>query len=168
MSLMVFALVVVALQTQTAAATALPNGSPFTNATGISWRPSQAAQCTCGSITFAADPSLDPASWRQCAALYSHWTSENGTFGVANADGHFSYRPLVGQTDCALAIAPLASTVGPYLIGSKDIEAILQRSLRDFSYGSLLAVNGTVECDVASGGRAPMSWRISKPPPVVK
>ncbi|KAM4063520.1 putative necrosis-inducing factor domain-containing protein [Hirsutella rhossiliensis] len=152
-----------ALEPQVVVAAALAYGSPFTNATGISWRPSQAAQRTCGPITFAADPNLDPANWRQCAALYSHWTSENGTFGVANADHGPSYRPIVGQTDCALAVAPLASTTGPYLVGSKDIEAILQRSLRDFSYGSLLAVNGTVDCDVASGGRAPMSWKISKP-----
>lgn len=147
---------------QLVAAAAVALGAPFTNATGISWRPSQAAQHNCGRIAIASDPGLEAASWRQCAALYSHWTSENGTFGVDNAGDSPAFRSLVAQTDCVLSIAPLASTTGPYLIGSKDVEAILQRSLADFSSGSMLAVNGTVECDIASGGRAPMSWRICK------
>lgn len=151
----------VAVVAAVAAAGALAHGSsPFANATGVSWRPSPAGQYTCGPIRLAPAPALDAADWRQCAALYSQWVAENGTFGVANADARPAYLPLLRQTDCALAVAPLALTAGPFLVGSRDIEAMLQRSLNEYSSGTLLAVHGTVECDVATGGRAPLSWRI--------
>ncbi|PHH73480.1 hypothetical protein CDD80_3809 [Ophiocordyceps camponoti-rufipedis] len=142
-------------------AVSLSGLAPFNNITGVSWSTSQAALSTCDPATFAYDLSLDAADWRQCAALHSEWTTEKGFFRVARPDGR-AYLPIVGETDCSLAVEPLSPLLGPYIIGNKDIENILFKSLHDFSRGTLLAVNGTVKCDTGNGERAPLAWKISK------
>ncbi|PHH86810.1 hypothetical protein CDD83_9724 [Cordyceps sp. RAO-2017] len=148
---------------------------PFTNATGVSWRPSPVGQRTCGQATFADDTTLVPANWRRCSALYSEWAAENGSFHVvkaaaprvatplaASAAGS-TFVPILGETDCALAVEIADASLGPLVIGSQDLEALLFNSLKDYSRGTLLAVTGTLECDLASGGgHAPLSWKISK------
>lgn len=144
-----------------AVAVAAAGRIPFTNATGISWTPSATEQSTCDQATFAFDESLDPADWRECAALYSAWGAENGTFRVVDVDGK-AYVPVIQQKDCTLAVEPMDAGNGTYRIGDKDVREMLDNSLKNFSHGTLLAVRGVVKCDVDGGGRAGLAWQISK------
>ncbi|RCI16840.1 hypothetical protein L249_3036 [Ophiocordyceps polyrhachis-furcata BCC 54312] len=139
------------------------SGAPFKNITGVSWRSSQAGLSTCDSATFAYDLSLDAADWRQCAALHSEWTTEKGFFRVSRP-GRSVYVPILSGTGCSLAVEPHNPLFGPYIIGNQDIEHILFHSLREFSRGTLLAVNGNLSCDASGTGvRVPLAWKISKP-----
>ncbi|KJZ68884.1 hypothetical protein HIM_11728 [Hirsutella minnesotensis 3608] len=137
-------------------------GYPFTNATGVVWKPAPAGQGTCGDMTIDASPGLEPADWRQCASLFSSWAEQKGAFSVARPSPN-TFLPLVGQRACALSVEPADPTLGPYIIGSNDVEALFKSSLKDHSAGTLLAVNGTIQCDLVSGGRAPLVWKIAKP-----
>ncbi|POR33835.1 Uncharacterized protein TPAR_05966 [Tolypocladium paradoxum] len=134
---------------------------PFTDARGVSWTPSATHQSTCDQATFAFDSRLDPADWRQCVALASAWGAEKGTFRVAQGDDK-TYRPILHQSDCTLAVEPMDAGKRSYTIGDEDVKKILDNSLKNFSHGTLLAVGGVVKCDVDSGGRAGLAWRISK------
>ncbi|PNY19957.1 Uncharacterized protein TCAP_07431 [Tolypocladium capitatum] len=154
-------LAVLLLVNLAAAVVAAGHHPPFANVTGVSWTPSPTARSTCDQATFAFDASLEPADWRQCAALYSAWTAENGTFCVTKADCK-AYLLVAQHTGCALAVEPMDARKGPYTIGDKDVEALLYNSLSNFSHGTLLAVRGVIKCDVASGGRAGLAWQISK------
>lgn len=127
-----------------------PLAAPLSlNGTSILWKPSATPQSTCCPATFGFDEGLEPADWRECAALYSSRMAENGTFSLARAD---AYVPVVEATDCTLAVKPLDAAMGPYTIGSKDVELLLDRSLRGYSHGTGLAV----------GGKAGLLWKISK------
>ncbi|PFH59827.1 hypothetical protein XA68_11845 [Ophiocordyceps unilateralis] len=151
----------VLLASPLAQAVSVSSLAPFNNITGVSWSTSPATLSTCDPAAFSYDLSLDAADWRQCAALHSQWTTEKGYFRVARPD-RGAYVPILSETDCSLAVEPLGPLYGPYIIGNKDIEDILFKSLHDFSRGTLLAVNGTVSCDAGNGGRAPLAWKISK------
>ncbi|RDA90841.1 hypothetical protein CP533_1532 [Ophiocordyceps camponoti-saundersi (nom. inval.)] len=149
-------------------AATFPRLAPFKNITGVSWSSLQAGLSTCDPATFAYDLSLDAADWRECAALHSEWTTEKGFFRVSKPDRGI-YVPILSETGCSLAVEPHNPLFGPYIIGNQDVENILFHSLRDFSRGTLLAVNGNVSCDATGTGvRVPLAWKISKPagPPV--
>ncbi|ODA80880.1 hypothetical protein RJ55_03840 [Drechmeria coniospora] len=153
------------------AVTASPGHPPLANSTGVVWIPSTTDQSTCDPATFvppAPDerPRLEPADWRECAALHSQWVAANGTLRVvvphpvschANA-----FVPLVQARDCVLAVKPLDAAKAPFTVGDADVATLLYTSLLQFSSGTLLAVGGVVNCEDASGERAALSWRIAK------
>ncbi|PHH80395.1 hypothetical protein CDD82_1761 [Ophiocordyceps australis] len=134
---------------------------PFANATSLWWEPSTDAATTCDEASYADDPKLDAANWRQCAALYSSLAGQNGSFHLSHGNNGAAV-PLLSQRDCILSVLPLDADKGPYTIGMRDAEAMLGNSLRNYSRGTLLSVKGLVKCDVAGGGRAGLSWQISK------
>ncbi|PHH59127.1 hypothetical protein CDD81_3703 [Ophiocordyceps australis] len=125
------------------------------------WEPSIDGTMTCDPPSYAEDLDLEPANWRQCASLYSSLAGQNGTFHISNSPNATAI-PLLSHTDCILSVLPLDTDKGPYTIGSRDVETILGDGLRNFSRGTLLSVKGVVKCDVAGGGRAGLSWQISK------
>ncbi|QUC21028.1 uncharacterized protein UV8b_05269 [Ustilaginoidea virens] len=131
------------------------------NSTGISWHPTSDTQSTCDASTFAESPNIDPANWRECASLYSSWTSENGTFNLSNVNGT-GFTPILQTTDCTLGVKPADPSKGPFTIGDKDIKTLLGTSLRQFSEGTELRVTGVVKCAAASGAKGDVIWRISK------
>lgn len=133
---------------------------PFSHTAGVTWRPAAAAKSTCSFATFAFDATIPPADWRQCAALYSSWTGEKGSFRLA-ASNDEAFVPVIQMTDCTLGMEPVLADLGPYTVGSKDVEALLGLSLRNYSSGTLLAAGGIIKCDAAAGGRADLRWRIS-------
>ncbi|RDA86900.1 hypothetical protein CP532_1875 [Ophiocordyceps camponoti-leonardi (nom. inval.)] len=144
-------------------AAAISGLAPFKNITGVSWSSMQSGLSTCDSATFAYDLTFDAADWRQCAALHSEWTTEKGFFRVSRPDRGV-YVPILSGTGCSLSVEPQDPLFGPYIIGNQDIENILFHSLRDFSRGTLLSVNGNVSCDATGTGvRVPLAWKISKP-----
>lgn len=132
-----------------------------TNSTGISWHPAGNTQSTCDPSTFAESPTIDPADWRECASLYSSWTSENGTFRVANVDAN-GFTPILQTTDCTIGVKPANPSQGPFTIGDRDIKTLLDVSLRQYSEGTDLRVTGTVKCTAAVGSKGDVIWRISK------
>ncbi|KAG6026567.1 hypothetical protein E4U41_001233 [Claviceps citrina] len=131
------------------------------NSTGISWHPSGDTQSTCGASTFTESASLAPANWRECASLYSSWTSHNGTFDLRNIDAA-GFTPILRTKDCAIGVQPADASKGPFTIGDKDLKMLLHTSLRQFSEGTNLRVAGTVKCAAAKGTKAVMRWQISK------
>ncbi|KZZ98549.1 hypothetical protein AAL_03067 [Moelleriella libera RCEF 2490] len=140
----------------------LPASGFIPNSPGFLWHPSDNTQTTCDQSTFAESTDLAPASWKQCAGLYSSWTSQNGTFDLtsANATG---YMPILQTRDCALSVKPADPSKGPFTLGDGDVKTLLDTSLRQFSEGSDLRVMGMVKCAAAGGDRDEIDWRISKP-----
>lgn len=140
---------------------AVPVASVIANSTGISWHPSGDTQSTCGPSTFAESPDIAPANWRECASLYSSWTSTNGTFSLGDVDAN-GFTPILQTTDCTLGVKPANPSQGPFIIGDKDVKTLLDTSLRQFSEGTDLRVTGIVKCAAASGTQGDVNWRISK------
>jgi hypothetical protein len=140
---------------------AMPASSFLPNSTGITWHPAHDTQSTCGPSTFSESPNIYPADWRECASLYSSWTSTNGTFSLVNVDAN-GFTPILHTTDCTLGVKPTNSSQGPFTIGDKDIKTLLFTSLRHFSAGTDLGVTGTVKCAAATGSQSDVNWRISK------
>ncbi|EFY85428.1 hypothetical protein MAC_08560 [Metarhizium acridum CQMa 102] len=131
------------------------------NSTGISWHPANHTQSTCDPSTFDEPANTDPADWRECASLYSSWTSENGTFrlGDLNATG---FTPILQTRDCTLGVKPADPCLGPFTIGDRDIKTLLETSLKEYSEGTDLRVAGNVKCATAIGSKGDVNWRISK------
>ncbi|KAK2593273.1 hypothetical protein QQS21_009038 [Conoideocrella luteorostrata] len=140
---------------------ALPANPVRLNSTGISWHPSGDTQSTCDPSTFVESPSAQPANWRECASLYSSWTSQNGTFKLGNVDAN-GFTPILQTTDCTLGVKPADPSQGPFTIGDKDIKTLLDTSLRQFSEGTDLRVMGIVKCAAASGTKGDVNWQISR------
>ncbi|PWI67766.1 hypothetical protein PCL_02687 [Purpureocillium lilacinum] len=157
-------------------------GSPIANTTGLSWTPAADHQTTCERpATFAADPSLEPANWRECAALYSSWATENGTFrllperqqaekklsgrdgdGVGSEYDADSFLVLLRETDCVLAVRPMDPAKAPFTVGDRDVNMLLEESLKNYSHGTELAVSGVVKCADAGGEKAGLMWQLAK------
>ena len=131
------------------------------NSTGISWHPSGNTQFTCDPSSFAESPTIDPANWRECASLYSSWTSTNGTFHLGDVDAN-GFTAILQTTDCTIAVKPADPSKGPFTIGDGDIKALLDTSLKQFSEGTNLRVTGIVKCAAATGSKADVIWQISK------
>ncbi|KAL3962843.1 hypothetical protein ACCO45_004366 [Purpureocillium lilacinum] len=151
-------------------------GSPIANTTGLSWTPAADHQTTCERpATFAADPSLEPANWRECAALYSSWATENGTFrllperqqaekksnsggdgddGVGSEYDADGFLVLLRETDCVLAVRPMDPAKAPFTVGDRDVNMLLEESLKNYSRGTELAVSGVVKCADAGGEKS--------------
>ncbi|OAA51537.1 hypothetical protein NOR_00130 [Metarhizium rileyi] len=140
---------------------ASPVVAPMANSTGISWHPAGYTQSTCEPSTFSASPNTDAANWRECASLYSSWTSTNGTFSLGNVDDS-GFTPILHTTDCTLGVKPANPSQGPFTIGDRDIKTLLDTSLRQFSEGTDLRVTGIVRCASAMGRKGDVNWRISK------
>ncbi|KAG5972036.1 hypothetical protein E4U55_000944 [Claviceps digitariae] len=140
---------------------ALPAASVAVNLTGLSWHPSRHSQSTCGTSTFIESTNLEPADWRECASLYSAWTSQLGTFDLRNVDAA-GFTPILRTTDCTLGVQPADASKGSFTIGDQDLKMLLNTSLRQFSEGTDLRVTGIVKCAAASGTKADVKWRISK------
>ncbi|KHN95906.1 uncharacterized protein MAM_06268 [Metarhizium album ARSEF 1941] len=132
---------------------------PVANSTGISWHPAGHTQSTCDPSTFDESSSKNPADWRECASLYSSWTTQNGTFKLAGVDG---FTPILQTTDCTLAVKPANSSMEPFTIGDRDVKALLETSLRRFSAGTDLGVGGVIKCASATCSKGDVNWRISK------
>ncbi|UNI18009.1 hypothetical protein JDV02_004310 [Purpureocillium takamizusanense] len=160
-------------------------GSPIINTSSLSWTPAADHQTTCESpATFASDPTLEPANWRECAALYSSWAVENGTFrlfperrqtekeeqssgsggdgGGGNGENIDGFVVLLHETDCVLAVRPMDPAKAPFVVGDRDINMLLEESLKKFSRGTELAVSGVVKCADAGGEKAGLMWQLSK------
>ncbi|KAG5924698.1 hypothetical protein E4U61_007373 [Claviceps capensis] len=152
---------VVALISSTSLSWALPAVHVVVNATGISWRPSDDTQSTCGTSTFIESTNLDPANWRECASLYSSWMSQNGTFYLRNVDST-GFTPILRTKDCALGVQPADASKRSFNIGDQDLKMLLATSLQQFSEGTNLRVSGTVKCAAAKGTKALVKWQISK------
>lgn len=128
---------------------------------GINWQPSDDTQSTCDQSTFAEAPNADAANWRECAALYSSWSTANGTFIVSKEAGD-EFAPVLKVQDCTLAVQVSDPSRVPYVIGDKDIKTLLQTSLKQFSEGTELSVVGNLNCAAAGGTKSAVNWRISK------
>ncbi|KAG5990951.1 hypothetical protein E4U54_004001 [Claviceps lovelessii] len=152
---------VVAILSSATLSWALPAASVAVNSTGISWHPSDDTQSTCGTSTFTESTNLDPADWRECASLYSSWTSQNGTFDLMNVDAA-GFTPILRTKDCTLGVQPADASKGSFTIGDRDLKMLMNTSLRQFSEGTNLRVTGIVKCSAASGTTADVKWRISK------
>lgn len=131
------------------------------NSTGISWHPANHTQSTCDPSTFSESTNTDPANWRECASLYSSWTSENGTFRLGDLDA-IGFTPILQTTNCMLGVKPADPCLGPFTIGDRDIKKLLETSLKEFSKGTDLGVTGNVKCATAVGSKGDVNWRISK------
>ncbi|KAG6010204.1 hypothetical protein E4U21_007681 [Claviceps maximensis] len=140
---------------------ALPTASVVVKSAGISWHPSGDTQSTCGTSTFIESTILDPADWRECASLYSSWTSQNGTFLLRNVDAT-GFTPILRTKGCTLGVQPADASKGSFTIGDEDLKMLLDTSLRRFSEGTDLRVTGIVKCAAASGTKADVKWQISK------
>lgn len=133
------------------------------------WTPSPSSLQTCTSATFTTLNTLPPASWRDCAALYSSWASINGSFTIypssttnndtsdtTNNHDTTSFIPILKADACTLAVKP--GTVS-YFVGDEDVGAILKEVLVGFSSGGLVAAKGGVVCD-AVGGEGELEWQL--------
>ncbi|KAJ6438840.1 necrosis-inducing factor domain-containing protein [Purpureocillium lavendulum] len=156
--------------------------TPVVNTSSLSWTPAPDHQTTCESpATFASDPSLEPADWRECAAMYSSWAAENGTFRllpgkklggtggendetVAAQEGGDNGGPVVllRETDCVLAVRPMDPTKAPFTVGDRDVYMLLGESLKKFSHGTEVAVSGVVKCADVGGEKAGLMWQLAK------
>lgn len=135
---------------------------PFTNNTAVAWTPSSSdkSQSTCGTSSFALDSNITPADWRHCVALSSEWTGDHGVFVVKEKAGD-AFVPVLISGECTLAVRGVDAGNGrKYHVGDADIGKILDKSLKDYSEGTDLAVHGEVKCDVEDGERAGLQWRI--------
>ncbi|KAL7941386.1 hypothetical protein V8C42DRAFT_179433 [Trichoderma barbatum] len=131
----------------------------FHNSTDITWNPSPADQTTCDPSSFSQAPIDDAADWRFCAALSSAWATENGTFRIHDVSGS-AFIPVVQSEGCVLGVKALEQGQGPYTMGDQDVKAILRIALEYYSEGTDLAVEGSLKCNVADGGRADLHWQI--------
>jgi hypothetical protein len=123
---------------------------PFT------WTPSPSSLQTCSSATFSPLTTLPPASWRDCAALYSSWAGVNGSFTIYPADDneYGNFITILKADACTLAVKPGAAE---YFVGDADVDAILKEVLNGFSSGTLVAAKGAVVCDTVRGA-GEMEW----------
>ncbi|KAL7785936.1 hypothetical protein V8C37DRAFT_310950 [Trichoderma ceciliae] len=129
------------------------------NSTGITWTPAPSDQSTCDPSSFSQAPISDAANWRFCAALSSSWASENGTFRIQDLSGT-AFIPVLKSQGCVLGVKASEQGQGPYIMGDKDVKAILRIALQNYSEGTDLSVEGSVKCNVAAGGRAGLHWQI--------
>ncbi|KAG5916209.1 hypothetical protein E4U42_007770 [Claviceps africana] len=155
-----FPWVVAAIFSSATLSWALPS-VPVVYPTGISWHPSDETQSTCDTPTFIESKDLDPADWRECASLYSSWTSQNGTFDLRDVDAA-GFTPILRTKDCTLGVQPADASTGSFTIGDMDLKMLLNTSLRQYSEGTDLRVMGIVKCAAGSGSKADVKWRISK------
>ncbi|KAL7931529.1 hypothetical protein V8C35DRAFT_111885 [Trichoderma chlorosporum] len=131
----------------------------FQNSSDVTWNPSPSDQTTCGPSSFSQASIADAADWRFCAALSSAWASENGTFHILDVSGS-SFIPVLKSEGCVLGVKASEQGQGPYMIGDQDVKAILRIALEDYSEGTELSVEGSVNCNVADGGRSDLLWQI--------
>lgn len=143
------------------AAAAVVSAAPgrYQNSTAITWNPAPSDQTTCDPSSFAQAPINEAANWRFCAALASSWASENGTFSIHDVSGT-TFLPVLESEGCVLGVKASAQGQGPYTMGDQDIKTILLIALQDYSEGTDLSVKGSLNCNVAAGGRAGLQWQI--------
>ncbi|KAJ4855692.1 putative necrosis-inducing factor [Trichoderma breve] len=144
----------------TAAAVVAAAPAEFQNSTDVTWTPSPSDQTTCDPSSFSQAPIAGAADWRYCAALSSAWANENGTFSIHDVSGS-AFIPVLKTEGCVLGVKASEQGQGPYTIGDQDVKAILRIALEDYSEGTDLSVEGSVKCNVASGGRSDLQWQIA-------
>ncbi|KAL5085802.1 hypothetical protein Trisim1_009873 [Trichoderma cf. simile WF8] len=132
----------------------------FQNSTDVTWTPSPSDQTTCDPSSFAQAPIAAAADWRYCAALSSAWANQNGTFSIHDVSGS-AFIPVLKSEGCVLGVKASEQGQGPYTIGDQDVKNILRIALENYSEGTDLSVEGSVKCNVASGGRSDLQWQIA-------
>ncbi|RFU81255.1 hypothetical protein TARUN_910 [Trichoderma arundinaceum] len=150
-------LAIIASLAVAAVVTAAPSG--VQNGTGVTWNPAPSDQTTCDPSSFSQASMNDAADWRYCAALSSAWSSSNGTFRIQDVSGS-AFIPVLKSEGCVLGVKASEQGQGPYTMGDQDVKAILRIALQNYSDGTDLSVEGSVNCNVAAGGRAGLNWQI--------
>ncbi|KAH0489726.1 hypothetical protein TgHK011_010143 [Trichoderma gracile] len=138
---------------------AAPQKFQISNSTDVTWNPAPSDQTTCEPSSFSQAPIPNAADWRVCAALLSAWASENGTFSIRDASGG-AWIPVLKSEGCTLGVKASQQGQGPYIVGDEDVKDIFNIALEYYSEGTDLSVEGSVNCDVADGGRAGLNWQI--------
>ncbi|KAK5996466.1 hypothetical protein PT974_01800 [Cladobotryum mycophilum] len=140
--------------------TAAPTVAPTAdNGSAYSWTPAPSDQTTCDASSFNQAPSGAAADWRHCAALFSSWANQNGTFSIHDDSGD-ALIPILQSKGCVLGVKALIGGQGSYTVGDQDIKTILRTALQNYSEGTDLEVQGDVNCAVAAGGKAGLHWQI--------
>lgn len=177
-----FSLAATAIAAIVSLTTATPIVSPTATSVSIStttptpaftWSPANATKSFCKPPTFSQAPDLAPANWRDCAALFSGWADENGTFAITTTPV-----PILRSGTCTLAVAGMKENEveekveggsGYYVVGDDDVRGILDGALKNYSQGTNLAARGSVECQWAGAGKkasasrglAGLVWQVS-------
>lgn len=68
--------------------------------------------------------------------------------------------PILRYGDCVLAFKPEQGGRGVFSVGDRDIDIIMDVSLKNLSDGTELAAQGTVKCDTAHHGKAGLRWQM--------
>ncbi|KPM43253.1 hypothetical protein AK830_g3238 [Neonectria ditissima] len=195
-NLIVVSTVLACAATTTSSVPATTSTAASAAVTPITWMPTAHHQKACDEASFANESSEDPvtpADWRDCAALYSEWTSYNGTFSVGHANAsaagygappsydypaaaaaskraaktnsNAGYIPIVQSGSCTLALKP-GSLNQLLAVGDVDIAEILQNALNEHSSGTLLGARGDVNCAVRGldkSVKAAVGWQLYYP-----
>ncbi|KAF7555213.1 hypothetical protein G7046_g6612 [Stylonectria norvegica] len=128
---------------------------PFT------YNPSVNDTQACDDSTFTTITGVIPADWSDCAALYSAFAANNGTFVVRPFANDAVFVPILKSGTCTLAIKANVTGEGPYTIGDVDVGKILDGALLNFSSGSSIAAQGDVMCPDGDGVKRGLHWQIS-------
>lgn len=139
-------------------------GSYPTPTLAFTWNAADSQQTHCGKAVFSKETKLASADWRDCAALYSAWAVENGTFAVA-AFANTANVPILRSGSCTLSITGVEQGEGPYYVGDADVQEILHKALLKYSDGMQLAAQRQVDCltqkAVNGSAKAGLFWQIS-------
>lgn len=140
-----------------------PNAPPpIINGTVVSWQSSPSHQSTCDPSTFSRATGPKPANWRDCVAMFSAWATQEGILHIKDVSGSNPV-PVLRYGDCVLAFKPEQAGRGVFSIGDRDIDIIMDVSLKNLSDGTELTAQGIVKCDTAHHGRSALRWQMSSP-----